>query len=107
MSISLDPTSVGVGVLVGILIGIAFALSFSFPRIGRAFGKIIACVLILFGTLGLVWGMYVAISGAELPRLRMDPIPIVFTSIPQMLGWAGGCMAAGVTALVLSFVGRR
>jgi uncharacterized protein YacL len=107
MSLSFDQTSVVIGALVGILIGIAFTLSFAYPRIGRAFGKIIACVFILFGTLGLVWGMYVAISGAELPRIRMEPIPIVITSIPQMLGWAGGCLAAGVTALVLSFVGRR
>ena len=103
MSISFDPTSM----VIGVLIGVAIATSLAYPRVARAFGKTIACILIGFGTLGLVWGMYVAITGGQLPLIRFGAIPIVFTSIGQMLGWAGGSVAAGITALVLSFVGRR
>jgi len=102
---SFDPASVAVGVLVGVLIGTAIATSLAYPRVARAFSKIVASVLIGVGTGVLVWGMYVAISGSELPRMRFGPI--VFSSIGQTLGWAGGSLAAGITALVLSFVGRN
>jgi hypothetical protein len=92
-------------VIIGLLTGALITIALVYPRIARAFGKALAAVLIGVGVGLLVWGLYTAISGDELRRMRFGPI--VLSTIGQTLGWAGGALASGITALVLSFVGRR
>lgn len=92
------------GLVVGILIGVLVAVAFSFPRVARAIGKIAAVVLVGIGVGLITWGLMAVLGRDAFEPLRFGPI--TFHSAPQTLGWGAGCLAGGVTALVLAFVGR-
>jgi hypothetical protein len=88
--------------LFGFVLGILMTIALSNPHIARALGKICAFVLIAAGAGLITWAIY---GGAtEFQSLEFGPI--VFVSVAQALGWGVGCLAGGVTALVLAFVGR-
>lgn len=99
-----NPTvSITTGLVLGIGIGALLATALAFPRIGRALGKLTAVSMIGCGVGLGTWGLMSALNGEEFKVLQAGPI--VFYSAAQALGWAAGTLAAGVTALVLSFVG--
>ena len=89
--------------LLGIVVGVLLTAMLSFPRVGRALGKALAVGLIALGAGLLTWGFF-AYFGERFEPLKMGPV--TFWNSSQTLGWGVGCLAGGITALVLSFTGK-
>jgi hypothetical protein len=75
------------------------------PNVGRLFARIFA-VLAIGGGIGvLTWGICAAALGEAIRS------PFGLTSLiaepSEAIGWGAGILAAGITALVLSFIGGR
>ena len=75
------------------------------PSVGRCFARIFA-VLAIGGGIGiLTWGICAAALGDAIRS------PLGLTSLiaepSEAIGWGAGSLAAGITALVLSFIGGR
>ena len=75
------------------------------PNVGRLFARIFA-VLAIGGGIGvLTWGICAAALGNAIRS------PLGLTSLiaepSEAIGWGAGTLAAGITALVLSFIGGR
>ena len=91
------------GLLLGIVVGALFTVAIGFPRVGRALGKIAAIALLGAGCGLLVWGLISQVGG-DFESLQFGTV--IFYNTSQVLGWGSGCLAAGITALVLSLVGK-
>lgn len=90
-------------VVFGVLLGALTLACFSYPQVGRAVGKVVAVACIAIGAGMVTWGVYSAIAADFTP---MQSGPIFIMSLSQVLGWGLGFLAGGITALVLSLVGR-
>ena len=75
------------------------------PNVGRLLARIFAVFAIGGGIGVLTWGICSAALGAALRS------PFGLTSLiaepSEAIGWGTGALAAGITALVLSFIGGR
>ena len=73
------------------------------PNVGRRFARIFAVLAIGSGIGILTWGICAAALGEAIRS------PLGLTSLiaepSEAIGWGAGSLAAGVTALVLSFIG--
>ena len=73
------------------------------PNVGRRFARIFAVLAIGTGIGILTWGICAAALGEVIRS------PLGLTSLiaepSEAIGWGAGSIAAGVTALVLSFIG--
>lgn len=75
------------------------------PSMGRIFARI-AAVLAIGGGIGiLTWG----ICAAALGEAIRSPLGLnsLIAEPSEAIGWGAGLLAAGITALVLSFIGGR
>jgi hypothetical protein len=90
-------------VVLGALLGALALACFSYPQVGRALGKVVAVVSIAIGAGLITWGVYSAIAADFTP---MQSGPVFIMSLSQVFGWGTGFLAGGVTALVLSLVGK-
>ena len=72
---------------------------------GRAIARIFA-VLALGGGVGiLTWGIIAACCGEP---IRIPPgMECCISGPSEIIGWGAGILAAGITALVLAFVGGK
>ncbi len=91
------------GLVCGTIIGALLTVTLSFPRVARAIGKIFAVGLMGCGAGLCTWGMMSSLSQGEFTTLQVGPV--TFVTAAQTLGWGVGSLVAGITALVLSFVG--
>jgi len=68
------------------------------PSVGRRFTRVFSVLAIGVGIGVLVWGICAAGLGESIrgPRFTAQP--------SEAIGWGAGTLAAGVTALVLSFI---
>lgn len=89
--------------LLGALAGVLLTIVLSFPRIARGIGKIAAVSLMGAGAGLITWGLISALNGSDFESLQMGPV--IFYSAAQTLGWGVGCLVAGITALVIAFIG--
>ena len=101
----LEGSSFAVGMSVGFVSGALLAVALCFPRVARALGKFAAFVLIGGGAGLVTWGLISALNPGNFEELRMGAI--TFYTPAQTLGWGAGLLGSGITALVLSFVGRN
>ena len=97
---SLDLPSLIIGVLIGWLATVAVG----FPRIGRVLARATSVVALAAGVGVLVWAIDVLVRGNDMRPLGWTHLNI--SSPSEALGTAAGLLAAGVAALVLSFIGR-
>ena len=67
-------------------------------------GKLSAVILIAGGVGLVTWGLAGAFNREAFEPLKMGAV--TFYTPGQVLGWGAGLLGGGVTALVLSFVGR-
>lgn len=93
------------GMLAGTVLGIAITVAFCFPRVARAFGKLAAVVGMGIGAGLTTWGLMSSLSESDFEALQLGPV--TFYSAAQTLGWGVGFLVAGITAIVLAFVGTR
>ena len=72
------------------------------PNVGRMFARIFAVLAIGLGVGVLTWG----IVAASLTGTVRSPLGLasLISEPSEAIGWGAGCLAAGITALVLSFV---
>ena len=101
----LENTSLVVGLAVGFVVGALASVALSFPRVARSVGKFAAVVLIGCGAGLITWGVIGGINRESFEPLKMAAI--TFYSPGQILGWGAGLLGSGITALVLSFVGKH
>ena len=72
------------------------------PRVGRAFTRIFAVLAIGLGVGVLTWGIVAAsLTGSVRSPLGLASL---ISEPSEAIGWGAGSLAAGFTALVLSFV---
>lgn len=90
-------------VVSGVLLGALSLACFSYPQVGRAIGKVVAVICITIGAGVVTWGVASSIAG---DFVAMEAGPVVVASLSQVFGWGIGVLAGGITALVLSLVGR-
>jgi hypothetical protein len=93
-----------VGLLLGILLGWLTLWSYLQPAVGRFCVRLLGVVATSLGVALLVWAIV-----AEALRQRVHPVfglDIVHES-SEALALGSGFLVAGVTALVLSFLGRK
>lgn len=86
-----------------ILLAIAFLVwALVKPNVGRMFAHIFAVLAIGLGAGVLTWG----IVAASLTGTVRGPFGLasLISEPSEAIGWGAGCLAAGITALVLSFV---
>ena len=73
------------------------------PNVGRRFARVFAVAAIGIGIGFLTWGICAAALGEAIRS------PLGLTSLiaapSEAIGWGAGSLAAGITALVFSFVG--
>lgn len=93
------------GLLTGTVLGIAITVAFCFPRVARAFGKSAAVVGMGAGAGLITWGLMCSLRASDFETLQLGPV--TFYSAAQTLGWGVGFLVAGITAIVLAFVGAR
>ncbi len=94
----------GVSVLLCVLLAVALLLWCTIkPNVGRRFARIFAVLAIGTGIGVLTWG----ICAAALGEVIRSPLGLTsFIAEPsEAIGWGAGSLAAGITALVLSFIG--
>ena len=89
--------------LFGLVVVVLFVWCIIRPNVGRRFARIFAVLAIGTGIGVLTWGICAAALGETLRS------PLGLTSLiaepSEAIGWGAGSLAAGVTALVLSFIG--
>jgi hypothetical protein len=90
-------------VLLGVLLGALAVACFSYPQVGRAIGKVVAVIGIALGAGLIAWGFSCVMADDFAP---MHSGPVYIMSVSQVFGWGIGLLAGGITALVLSLVGR-
>ncbi len=75
------------------------------PSVARGFARIFAVLSIGLGAGVLTWG----IVAASLTGTVRSPFGLasLISEPSEAIGWGAGCLAAGITALVLSFVVGR
>ena len=96
--------SCGASVLLFVLLVVAlFSWCIIRPNVGRRFARIFAVAAIGIGIGFLTWGICAAALGETIRS------PLGLTSLvaapSEAIGWGAGSLAAGITALVFSFVG--
>jgi len=86
-----------------ILIVVAFLIwGLANPNVGRMFARIFAVLGIGLGVGVLSWGIVAAcLTGTVRSPFGFESL---ISDPSEAIGWGAGCLAAGVTALVLSFV---
>lgn len=92
-----------------VVIGAAILLAAAFlvwgiikPNVGRMFARIFAVLGIGLGAGVLTWGIVAAcLTGTIRSPLGLASL---ISEPSEAIGWGAGCLAAGITALVLSFV---
>ena len=94
----------GASVLLFVLLVVAlFLWGIIRPNVGRRFARIFAVLAIGTGIGVLTWGICAAALGEAVRS------PFGLTSLiaepSEAIGWGAGSFAAGITALVLSFIG--
>ena len=90
--------------IVGVLLLAAVLLVWGLvnPNVGRVFARIFAVLAIGLGTGLLAWGIVAAsLSGTIRSPLGLASL---IGEPSEAIGWGAGSLAAGITALVLSFV---
>jgi hypothetical protein len=93
-----------VGLLLGVLLGWLTLWSYLQPAVGRFCVRLLGVAATSLGVALLVWAIV-----AEALRQRVHPVfglDIVHES-SEALALGSGFLVAGVTALVLSFLGRK
>ena len=90
--------------VIGFLFGSLATMAVGFPRVGRILSRVLATAFLGAGIGLLVWAVYALSTGGTFRPVGWDPLNISEPS--EAFGWAGGLIAAGVCALVLSFIGR-
>jgi hypothetical protein len=96
-----DVSLVAIGA--AILLAVAFLIwALIKPNVGRMFARIFAVLGIGLGAGVLTWG----IVAASLTGTVRSPFGLasLISEPSEAIGWGAGCLAAGITALVLSFV---
>ena len=96
-----DVSLIAVGA--AILLAVAFLIwGLIKPNVGRILARIFAVLGIGLGAGVLTWG----IVAASLTGTVRSPLGLAWLigKPSEAIGWGAGCLAAGVTALVLSFV---
>jgi hypothetical protein len=91
-------------VLLGILLVVALLLWCTIrPDVGRRFARMFAVLAIGTGIGVLTWG----ICAAALGEVIRSPFGLtsLIAEASEAIGWGAGSLAAGITALVLSYVG--
>jgi hypothetical protein len=73
------------------------------PNVGRRFARIFAVLAIGTGIGILAWGICAAALG-ETIRSPLGLTSLIAKPI-EAIGWGAGSLAAGITTLVLSFIG--
>ena len=73
------------------------------PTAGRVLARIFSVLALGTGAGVLVWGICTASSGDAI----RSPFGSLVTTPSEAIGWGAGFLAAGITALVLSFIGGR
>ena len=86
-----------------ILVAVAFLVwGLVNPNVGRMFARIFAVLGIGLGAGVLTWGIVAAcLTGTIRSPLGLASL---ISEPSEAIGWGAGCLAAGITALVLSFV---
>jgi hypothetical protein len=100
---SLSSPSFIVGLIGGILLGWASLWCFLNPTVGRAVVRIFAVLALGTG----VWFLAVAVVDMLHGEVNNYALPGMVANSTTVWGWGAGCLVAGITALVLSFLGRR
>jgi hypothetical protein len=100
-----DMISAASALLFGLLVVALLLWCIIRPNVGRRFARIFAVLAIGTGIGVLTWGICAAALGEAIRS------PLGLTSLiaepSEAIGWGAGSLAAGVTALVLSFIGGR
>jgi hypothetical protein len=90
--------------ILGLLVGVLGTAAITTPRVGRILARTVATLSVGAGIGGLIWATDAIVRGGELAPIGWDRL--VISTPSEALGWSGGFLAAGVMALVLSFVGQ-
>jgi hypothetical protein len=91
-----------VGIFLGIVIGWVSLWSFQNPAVGRLLARAFAVLALGFGVVWLVTAIVDLLR--DVPEMRYHS-PLGSGGIGAAFGWGAGGLAAGITALVLSFLG--
>ncbi len=92
------------GIAFVILVGVAlFAWCLVKPRVGRIVARVLAVVAVGTGVGALTWGICAATFGD--PVRAMSALPGFLAAPGDAIGLGAGLLAAGIMALVLSFIG--
>jgi hypothetical protein len=91
-----------VGIFLGIVIGWVSLWRFQNPSVGRLMARAFAVLALGFGVGGLVTALVDLVR--DVPEQRYSS-PLGSGGIGAAFGWGAGGLAAGITALVLSFLG--
>jgi hypothetical protein len=97
--IGLGPLEIAL-LLIGGLVVILLVWCLTRPVVARMLARILAVILMGLGAGFLVWGVVAAATG-ESARLGN-----LLEKASEVIGLGAGCLTGGITALVLSFVGR-
>ena len=73
------------------------------PTVARVLARIFSVVALGVGVGVLTWGICAAALGDSM----RTPLGSFITAPSEAIGWGAGFLAAGVTALVLSFIGGK
>jgi hypothetical protein len=90
--------------VIGTLVGSIVTLSVAYRYVGRVVARLLAVVALAAGAGLLTWGLDAAIRGDQLRGIAWQTIEI--TQPREAFGWSAGLLLGGITALLLSFMGR-
>ena len=90
--------------VLGAAAGTILMAALAYPRVGRIMARVFAVVASGVGAGLLVWAIYAAARGEPLQAISWGAV--VISEAGEAIGWSAGLLLAGITALVLSFIGR-
>lgn len=90
--------------VLGVGAGTIFTAAIAYPRVGRIISRVLAVAAAGAGGGLLTWSIISDAQGEEMNAIALPPVLISQPS--EAYGWSAGLLLAGITILVLSFVGR-